>query len=153
MQTKQTDSPEIVLERVFAAPPELVWRALTERDMMQHWYFNLTEFRAEVGFHFEFMGGPPDGTQYRHICEITEVVSGRKLTYSWRYAGYGGLSHVTFELAAENSGTRLTLRHTGLDSLAAEHPDFAVHNFRAGWEHIVNISLRDYLAQETERAQ
>lgn len=151
MNTNRPESDAVVVERVFDAPPELVWRAITDRDMMQQWYFNLAEFRPEVGFHFEFMGGPPEGPQYRHICEVTAVVPGRKLAYSWHFAGYGGMSEVIFELRAEGDGTRLKLTHTGLAGLAAEHPDFAVHNFRAGWTQIVNVSLRDFLAREAGR--
>lgn len=153
MNTNRTESSEVVVERVFNAPPELIWRALTDRDMMQQWYFNLVEFRPEVGFHFEFMAGPPKGKQFRHVCEVTAVVPGRKLAYSWHFAGYGGMSEVTFELFAEGDGTRLKLTHTGLASFAAEHPDFAVHNFREGWNHIVNVSLPEFLARETGRPQ
>lgn len=153
MTAKQTASSEVVVERIFDAPPELVWQAITDPDMMRQWYFDLAEFRAEAGFQFEFTAGATEGTQYRHICEVTEVVPGRKLTYSWCYDRYGGLSHVTFALTPDNGGTRLKLSHTGLDTLAAEHPDFAADNFRIGWNQIINVSLHDLLAQKAGRAQ
>ncbi|MES2560823.1 MAG: SRPBCC domain-containing protein [Bacteroidota bacterium] len=135
----------ITLERSFDAPVTLVWRALTEKDLMKLWYFDLAEFTPVEGFSFEFFGGHEDGIQYKHICEITEVIKNQKLTYSWRYEGYPGISFVTFELFPENAGTCLRLTHTGIDSFPADVPDFAIHNFEEGWNQIINHSLTDFL--------
>ena len=33
-----SDLPEFVLDRVFAAPPELVWRAWTDPEILKRWY-------------------------------------------------------------------------------------------------------------------
>ena len=41
-------------ERIFKATRKDVWRALTEKDLMKQWYFDLPEFKAEVGFTFKF---------------------------------------------------------------------------------------------------
>jgi uncharacterized protein YndB with AHSA1/START domain len=111
---------------------------------MEKWYYKLKEFKAEVGFTFDFLGGPPDGIQYKHVCEVTEVITEKKLTYSWRYDGYEGLSYVTFELSAEGNKTRLTLTHTGLESFPPIK-DFAKENFAEGWNSIINNSLQKYL--------
>lgn len=138
----------LVVERTFDAPPELVWQAITDPNMMKEWYFDLTDFRPEVGCGFEFLAGPPDKEKYRHICRVTEVVAGRKITYSWRYAGYSGMSHVSFELFAEGNRTRLKLTHEGLETLAAGNPDFAVGNFREGWNHIIGVALPEFLAKQ-----
>ncbi|MES2780295.1 MAG: SRPBCC domain-containing protein [Bacteroidota bacterium] len=135
----------ITLERSFDAPVSLVWRALTEKDLMKLWYFDLPEFKAVVGFTFEFWGGPEDGVQYKHVCEVTEVIPNRKLTYSWRYDGYEGISFVSFDLTPENETTLLTLTHTGISSFPADIPDFAIHNFEGGWNQIINTSLADFL--------
>ncbi|MGC4059010.1 MAG: SRPBCC domain-containing protein [Chitinophagaceae bacterium] len=95
----------LIVERLLPASLERVWRALTNKEEMKKWYFALSEFIPEPGFRFSFTGGPEDGTQYVHLCEITEVVPEQKLTYSWRYEGYDGISYVTFEL--EEQGVRL----------------------------------------------
>ncbi len=63
----------IVLERVFNAPIDKVWNALTKNEEMKIWYFQLPEFIPVVGFEFRFTGGPAADRQYLHICEITEV--------------------------------------------------------------------------------
>ena len=45
----------IILERTFDAPVGRVWTALTDVDQMREWYFDLTEFKSEVGFEFDFI--------------------------------------------------------------------------------------------------
>ena len=81
------ESP-FVIEKTYKAPRQKVWRAITNREDMKQWYFDLPEFKPVVGFEFEFRGGKEDGVQYLHRCRITEVVPEKKLTYSWRYEGY-----------------------------------------------------------------
>ncbi len=139
----------IVVERVFAAPVSKVWTAITDKDEMKHWYFDLTEFKPEVGFTFRFTGGSPDGKSYLHLCEVTEAIPEKKLAYSWRYDGYPGVSFVTFDLSAQGSGTLLKLTHTGLESFPEDNKDFAAANFRQGWDEIINRSLQKYLEQST----
>lgn len=134
----------VVIERVFDAEKNWVWKAITEKELMKLWYFDLAEFKTEVGFAYEFMGGPEDGVQYKHLCQITEVIPEQKLTYSWRYEGYEGITYVTFELFSENKKTRLRLTHTGFETFPSV-PDFALHNFEAGWNHIIHTSLKGFL--------
>ncbi len=86
----------IVTDRTLNAPAERVWKAITDKDKMKQWYFDIAEFKPEVGFEFRFTAGS-EKKKYLHICKITEVVVGKKLTYSWRYDGYEGMSYVTFE--------------------------------------------------------
>jgi len=55
MTTKATTTEAIVIERTFNAPVARVWQALTDVDQMRQWYFDLKEFRPEVGFEFGFV--------------------------------------------------------------------------------------------------
>src|SRR5436190_23978481 len=135
------------IERIYNASIDTVWQAITDKNKMKQWYFDLAEFKPEVGFEFSFTGGPED-RQYLHVCKVTEVIAGKKLTYSWRYNGYEGTSFVTFELFAEGDNTRLKLTHKGLETFPANNPDFAKENFAAGWEHIIGISLKEYLEKK-----
>lgn len=132
----------------FDAQRELVWRALTERDLMRQWYFDLTEFRAEVGFKFEFWAGEDHGKQWKHLCEVTEVEPETKIGYSWKYDGYSGISYVLFELFDANGGTLLKLTHSGIDTFPADVPELALHNFETGWNHIINNSLKNFLEKK-----
>jgi uncharacterized protein YndB with AHSA1/START domain len=147
------NSDSFVIERTYNAPVHKVWKAITDKEQMKQWYFDLAEFKPEVGFEFQFTGGPDDRT-YLHLCKITEVEVDKKLTYSWRYDGYDGVSFVTFELFDEGDNTRLKLTHSGLETFPA-NPDFAKENFAAGWNHIIGVSLKEFLenSNSTEPAK
>jgi uncharacterized protein YndB with AHSA1/START domain len=136
----------IVIEDKYKVAPEKVWKAITDKNEMRKWYFNLAEFKPELGFEFSFYGGP-DGRQYQHLCRITEVVPGNKISHTWRYEGYSGNSQVTFELFPEGDFTVLRLTHEDLDTFPDDNPDFARKNFVEGWNHIIRSSLREYLEQ------
>lgn len=140
-----SESQPIIVERVFSTSVDALWRALTDNDEMKKWYFDLPEFKAEVGFTFTFTGGPSPERQYVHLCEVTEVVPGRKLSYSWRYEGYTGNSIVCFEITPVEDKTLLKLTHSGLHTFPSDNPDLAKHNFEAGWNSIVNESLLGYV--------
>ncbi len=145
MQNNITNDPNpFVLERVFSSSIQDVWRAITEPALMKQWYFDIPSFTAEKGFCFQFTGGPSPDKQYVHLCEITEVVPFQKLSHSWRYEGYPGNSFLTFELLEEGACTRLRLTHSGLETFPSDNPDFAKENFVAGWNHIINESLRTF---------
>jgi uncharacterized protein YndB with AHSA1/START domain len=133
-----------VIERTLNAPIEKVWNAISNRDAMKQWYFDLAEFKPEPGFEFQFEGGPED-RRYLHLCKVTEVVPGKKLQYSWHYDGYEGNSFVTWELFAEGDKTRLKLTHEGLETFPANNADFAKSNFAQGWTDIVGTSLKGFL--------
>lgn len=144
--------PPVVITRVFNAPRALVWKAFTEKDHMKEWYFDLDEFKPIPGFTFRFPGGPPeDPRRYTHVCTITEVVPESKLAHTWKYEGYEGDSLLTFELADEGDGTRLTLTHSGLGTFPADNPDFARGNFETGWNDIIGVALEKYLESIRKR--
>ena len=140
-----TRTEPVVVERFYNVPAEKVWAAITRKEEMKKWYFDLAEFRPEAGFTFQFSGGPPDKPPYVHTCTVTEVIAGQKLAYSWHYEGHPGISLVTFELFPEQNGTRLRLTHEGLESFDQSNPDFDRKNFAEGWNDILGRSLENYL--------
>ena len=133
-----------VIERTYNAPVSKVWQAITDKDKMKQWYFDLKEFKPEVGFEFRFYGGTED-RQYLHICKVTEVEPERKLVHSWQYDGYPGESFVTWELYGEGNQTRVKLTHAGLHTFPSDSKDFARESFTTGWTYITGTSLKDYL--------
>lgn len=132
----------LLIEQEFNASLELVWRALTEKELLQKWYFDVSDFKPEVGFKFHFEGGQED-KRYTHLCEILEVVPYKKLKYSWCYKGRPGISFVTFELSTVGEKTRVQLIHEGIETFKG--PDFIRDNFVGGWEHLIRTSLKEYL--------
>lgn len=135
----------ISVEKLIHAPVQKVWSAITDKNEMKAWYFDLASFKAEPGFEFNFTGGPPDGIQYLHQCRITEVEINKKLSYSWSYAGYTGISFVSFEIIPQGENTLVVLTHSGVETFPADNPDFAKQNFIAGWNDIIGRSLPGYL--------
>ena len=142
------ENAPFVIERTYDAPADIVWQAITNKDEMKKWYFDLSDFKPEVGFEFQFIAD--EKKQWLHLCKVTEVIPGKKLTYSWRYGGYPGNSFVTWELFPQGDKTKLKLTHVGLESFQPEtYPQFKKENFETGWTHIVGTSLKEYLEKET----
>jgi hypothetical protein len=56
-----------------------------------------------------------------------------KITYSWRYDGYPGISFVSFELFEKGNKNKIEAHHTGLESFAASGPISERENFAEGW--------------------
>lgn len=134
----------VTFDRTYSVPVEKVWDALVNPEKMKQWYFDIPGFQPVVGFQFAFFGGREE-KPYKHLCEITEVIPGRKLTYSWRYEGYAGNSFVTFELFPEGDHTRLLLTHRELETFPKDEPDLAPGNFAEGWTYILGTSLPGFL--------
>jgi uncharacterized protein YndB with AHSA1/START domain len=141
------DNKPIVIERTFDAPADIVWQAITDKNEMKKWYFDLAEFRPQVGFEFKFMAGD-DKKQWLHLCKVTEVQPGKKLSYSWRYDGHPGNSLVSFELFPQGDQTTLRLTHSDLETFPADMPEFRKENFVTGWTEIIGKSLKEYLEKE-----
>ena len=102
-------------------PPEKVWRALTEPELLAAWMMP-NDIKAEAGGRFAFAGpGAPIE------CEVIEVEPGRLLRYSWRERPADNNadqlpafdSIVTFTLARTASGgTHLRIVHDGFVPVA-----------------------------------
>jgi uncharacterized protein YndB with AHSA1/START domain len=146
MTTKSNLAEAVVIERTFNAPVLRVWKALTDVQEMRQWYFDLKEFKPEVGFEFEFVV-EHEGNKYHHLCKITEVSPQKKIAYTWRYKGEVGESLVTIELSPDGDKTRLKLTHKGLETFP-KTPAFARENFEAGW-----TGLASELEQFLERKE
>jgi uncharacterized protein YndB with AHSA1/START domain len=140
----------LIVERTLNAPVNRVWQALTENAKMKKWYFQLENFEPRVGFEFQFIGKGQKGEQYVHKCRITAVEPEKKLSYTWQYEGFEGISEVSFELFPQGDQTRVTITHTGLETFPQNNSDFAGSSFEKGWNYILGISLKDFLEKEQD---
>ncbi len=141
------ETTAFTIERVLKAPADKVWKAISDKDQMKQWYFDLAEFKPEIGFEFQFAGKGTTGEEYIHLCKVTEAVPKRKLAYSWTYKNKEGYSVVTFELFPEGNTTRLKLTHEGIESFKEHGADFAKESFEKGWTEIIGTSLPKFLEQ------
>ena len=150
MTTGNNVAEAVVIERTFNAPGAKVWRALIDVEEMRQWYFDLKEFKPEVGFEFEFVV-EHEGNTYHHLCRVTEVIPEKKIAYTWRYKGEPGDSLVTFELFAEGDKTRVKLTHSGIETFP-KTPAYAQKNFEAGWTAIIGSELKQFVENKESKS-
>lgn len=147
MQNEETLASPIVKEVDVAASTQEVWKAITDKNEMKKWYFDLEAFEAVPGFHFTFWG-EKDGERFLHHCTITEVVPGKKIAYTWRYDLWPGESLVSFELSGhEQNRTTLKLIHSGLETFP-QNEMLKKENFELGWREIIEGSLKKHFEKE-----
>jgi uncharacterized protein YndB with AHSA1/START domain len=145
MTTENQLAQAVIVERTFDAPVSRVWKALTDVDQMRVWYFDLKEFKPQVGFEFAFVV-EHEGNAYHHLCKVTEVIPEKKIAYTWRYKGEPGDSLVTFELFPDGNKTKLRVTHKGLETFP-KTPAYARKNFEMGWTSIAT-ELEQFLKKQ-----
>ena len=106
----------IILDEAIGAPPERVWRALTEPDLLARWLAP-NDIRAIVGERFTLRPGGAIGQQPID-CEVLEAEPPERLSYRWRGGEPGppdALDTVVTWIIepTADGGTRLRLIHDG----------------------------------------
>lgn len=132
---------DISVTDFFPHSAETVWKALTNGALMSRWLMEPAGFEAVVGNRFTFRttpGGKWDGTIF---CQVLEAEPNRRLVYSWKgghadNVGYGSPldTVVTWELAAGEGGTHVTLTHAGFE---LPRNDSAFRTMSGGWKTVV----------------
>lgn len=141
---KSTDSP-IKIEETFEVSADLLWNALTNREEMIQWFFeNIKEFEPKVGFETKFVISNEERV-FPHLWKVTEVEHLKKITINWKYEGFEGDSHVSFELFDEGQKTQLKLTHTVTEDFPSDIPEFARESCIGGWNYFIKERLRDYI--------
>jgi uncharacterized protein YndB with AHSA1/START domain len=138
------ESTPIVVERVLNADIDKVWQAISDKDKMKNWYFDIPDFEPVAGAEFQFEGGS-EAKKYLHLCKIIDLVPGKKISYTWKYEDYPGESLVTFELLQDGNKTIIRLTHAGLETFPQDNPDFAKESFMGGWHEIIGKNLPQYV--------
>jgi len=108
-----TDAPQtrtVVVERELAAPPEKLWRALTQPHLLEEWLMK-SDFQPVAGHRFNLRNEPKPGVNIVIDCEVLKVEPHRTLSYSWQ--AYGLDSVVTFTLTPTSTGTLLRMEQSG----------------------------------------
>lgn len=135
----------ITVERIFNAPVQKVWEAISDKEKMKQWYFDVSDFKPKPGFEFNFAGQGAKGEKHMHLCKVIEAEPQKKLSYTWHYEGKEGSSLVSFHLFPEGDHTKVILTHSGVETFAANGPDFAKASFTQGWTMIIGTSLKDFV--------
>lgn len=123
----------------FDAPRQAVWSFLTDKDKLGIW-FHPAEADLEAGKPFKLMA--KDSADGSAICwgEVLEADIPSKMVMTFTIKPLNGLmTRVTWNLEESCGGTRLTLKHEGLDR-TGEIPLGLVMALDKGWdEHLGNL--------------
>ncbi|MBW4039036.1 MAG: SRPBCC domain-containing protein [Acidobacteria bacterium] len=110
MSTQTEGTRSVVIERVFAHPPERLWRALTEKPLIAQWLMN-NDYEPVAGRRFQFRADPMPQWDGVIECEVLIVEPMRQLSYRW--AALGLDSVVLWTLTATEGGTHVRMEHSG----------------------------------------
>jgi uncharacterized protein YndB with AHSA1/START domain len=138
------ETQSISVEYDLPYPPEKVWRALTESDLLAKWIM-INDMRPLVGHSFTFRAEPTPWWDGIVNCVVLEIDLHKRLRYSWRSGPESSRldTVVTWTLTPTPSGgTRLALEHSGF--LRANK--FAFNGANEGWRHMVGERLGEVLA-------
>ena len=149
-QPPQPDTRSIVVEIDLDAPPEKVWRALTETELVAAWLMP-NDIRPEPGHRFTMRAQPTPGWDGTVTCEVLVAEPHRRLSYRWRggadaVEGYGHRldTVVTWTLTPTGAGgTHLKLEHAGF----TEADGFAFQALGGGWRGKLAMQLRAIVAE------
>lgn len=144
--TPETAEHAVVrLQRTIPAPPDQVYRAWLEPDLLRRWLApaSLTVTRAEVdervGGHHRIWQAGADGDVGGFESELLELVPNQRIVLRWGFVGPERIadpahdSRLTITLReAPDGATALTLVHERLDALDAAMPGMA-ENAARGW--------------------
>src|SRR5690606_5059897 len=95
-----------------AHPPEKVWRALTEENLVSEWLLPARGLRLEPGAAFTLTAPAQEGWEGTVQCRLLEIEEHRRLSYSWVVGDFLD-TVVTFTLEATDTGTRLQVVQSG----------------------------------------
>ena len=138
-------SSQLTFEFRYAAAPERVWQAITDKELMKQWYFHIPDFELRVNAMFNFYE-PGNERKFHHQCVIKAVEPNHKLQHTWTYPEMSkGSSLLTWEFIPDGNGTLVKLTHTGIESFDDGGKDFAPANYKAGWNEILGKMLREFL--------
>jgi uncharacterized protein YndB with AHSA1/START domain len=117
--------PDITIVRDYPYPPLLVWRAMTEPELVARWTTTgrggrPQGFEPRVGCQFRFVGRPVPGWDGIVRCEVLEVRAPHLLRYSWQGAEDGQATEVTYRVEPHAGGARLTYLHTGFVGIGGQ---------------------------------
>ena len=109
-ETTAVETRSVVVERVFAYPPEKLWRALTESPLLAQWLMN-NDFAPSPGHKFQFRADPQPNWNGLIDCEVLVVEPLKQLSYTWGAFGLG--TTVRWTLTPAEGGTHLRMEQTG----------------------------------------
>jgi len=116
----------LVVEREMPYPPEKIWRALTQPQLIEQWLMK-NNFQPAVDHRFNLSAdwGTVD-------CKVLVVEPNKTLSYTW--AAFGFESVVVWTLTPTEGGTQLRMEQSGFRSEEDANYKGAVY----GWQRFID---------------
>jgi uncharacterized protein YndB with AHSA1/START domain len=122
MNDTSAETLSVTVEREIPFPPEKIWRALTQPQLIEEWLMK-NDFKPVVGHGFNLRAdwGAVD-------CQVLAIEPNKTLSYTW--AAYGLESVVTWTLTPTSTGTQLRMEQSGFRSDQQQ----AYQGAKFGWQ-------------------
>jgi uncharacterized protein YndB with AHSA1/START domain len=108
MTTAATRS--LVIERELPHPPQKIWRALTQGDLIKEWLMD-NDFQPVEGHKFNFRAPAMPKWDGIIASKVLIVEAGKKLSYTWDSMGLESV--VVWTLVPTKGGTLLRMEQSG----------------------------------------
>jgi len=121
-----------------------VWNAITKAKEISTWFIK-ADFKAEKGYKYTFTSEPNE--------KGCTVISGEvknanpyTLIYTWIVGDTNIETTVKWVLESTESGTKLSLEHSGISNYAGDTAVAMFESFNGGWNNCIN-GLTEYLKE------
>lgn len=136
------------------APPERVWRALTNAAELSAWFQVTIDGDLAPGNDIWMTSVHPAHAGVRFPVRIAEMTRPRRIVWEWHpgevdpHADYSRepRTTVTFSLEPSGRGTRLSVSETGFDAIALERRAKAYKDNSEGWAEVL-VWLQNYVEE------
>lgn len=138
------------------APPERVWRALTDATELSEWFQVAIEGTLAQGREVWMTSVHPQHAGMRFLVHVIEMTPPRRLVWKWHPGAVDPSvdysrepeTTVTFTLEASGRGTRLSVAEAGFDEISLARRARVYKDNTQGWTEVLEW-LRKYA--ETKR--
>jgi uncharacterized protein YndB with AHSA1/START domain len=123
---------QILIEREFAAPAHLVWRAVTEPDLVRQWWpggrgeMTECEIDLRVGGAWRYAMRPEGGDEFAFYGEFLEIVPGERIVQTEIFAPFPDDGATNTMTLTERDG--VTLLRTLVQHQTAEARDMHIQS-------------------------
>jgi uncharacterized protein YndB with AHSA1/START domain len=127
----------LVIEKELPYPPEKIWRALTQGELIKEWLMD-NDFQPMVGHKFKFRATPVPNWNGVIDSEVLILEPNQKLSYSWGSLGLASV--VVWTLVATSGGTLVRMEHAGFgpdQDAAYKGANYGWRKFIGGLERVV----------------
>jgi uncharacterized protein YndB with AHSA1/START domain len=148
--TVRREERQVVMERIFDAPPDLVWKTITDPNLIPKWWgpekypTTVDKMDINVGGAWRFISKDAEGNEMAFSGVYKEVDPPRRLvqTFNFEPIGPGHESTETMELEETEDGrTRVTMTsvYTSLDDLDGQVGSGMEGGARETWERLASL--------------